>query len=128
VKHSTTTPTAAEKTRLDALHDMPCIACEMESEFAKKRGELRLGQPSKTEAHHIVSKGYRKHSGGHSASIPLCSYHHRGELKYPLSSKEMRFLHGPSFARSKKDFVATYGSERELLAIIDARLNQTRAA
>jgi hypothetical protein len=128
VQHSTKKPTKAEQARLDALHDMPCIACEIEADWAKQRGETPLSQPLRTEAHHLTDKGYRSHSGGHMATIPLCSWHHDGRLAYPLSSREMRALHGPSMKLQKKDFVATYGSERDLLAIIDQRLAARSAA
>ena len=128
MRHSTTTPNKAEQARLDALHAMQCIACEMEAGYAKVRKELPLEQPSRTEAHHLTDNGYRKHSGGHSATLPLCGWHHRGELVYPLSSREMRQLHGPSLALSKRVFIALYGSERDLLAIVDARLAAPVAA
>lgn len=128
MRHSTSKPTKAEQARLDALHDMPCIACVKEAAFAKKRGELRLGQPGRTEAHHLTDRGTRKHSGGHDATLPLCVWHHRGELTYPLSSRQMRELHGPSFALNKKDFIALYGSERSLLAEVNEQLEQGIAA
>lgn len=128
MKHSTKKPTKAEQDRLDALHDMPCIACEIEADWAKARGDRVIGQPLRTEAHHLVDKGTRKLSGGHMATIPLCGWHHEGTLDYPLSSREMRALHGPSLKLQKKDFVATYGSERDLLAIIDQRLSARSAA
>jgi hypothetical protein len=100
----------------------------MEAGYAKARKEQPLEQPLRTEAHHIVDKGYREHSGGHMATLNLCSWHHRGELVYPLSSREMRQLYGPSFKLNKKVFTALYGSERDLLAIIDARLSERSAA
>jgi hypothetical protein len=91
----------------------------MEAGYAKARKEQPLEQPLRTEAHHICDNGYRKHSGGHMATIPLCSFHHRGELVYPLSSREMRQLYGPSLALSKRVFVALYGSELFLLEKIN---------
>lgn len=128
MQHSTGKPTKAEQARLDALHDMPCIACEIEADWAKQRGETPLSQPMRTEAHHLTDKGYRSHSGGHMATIPLEGWHHRGELLYPLSEREMKQLYGPSLALHKREFKATYGSERDLLAIIDQRLASRSAA
>jgi hypothetical protein len=128
MNHSTGKPTKAEQLRLDRIHAMPCIACEMEADWSKVRKEIPMNQPLPTEAHHLVDKGTRKHSGGHDATIPLCRWHHRGEIIYPLSGREMRQLHGPSFALSKKVFIALYGSERDLLAIIDKRLLERNAA
>lgn len=112
MKHSTTKPTKAEQLRLDRIHAMACCACIQNT----------IAQPLKTEAHHLVDKGYRSHSGGHMATIPLCCWHHRGELLYPLTSREMFFLYGPSLATRKRDFVAQYGGERELLDLTNQRL------
>lgn len=128
MKHSTGKPTKAEQARLDAIHAMPCIACDMEATFAKRRGESFDGQPFPTEAHHIVDKGYRAHSGGHSATLPLDAWHHRGICLEGLTAREMTFLYGPSLARQKRAFIAIYGAERELLAVIDARLEKRDAA
>jgi hypothetical protein len=97
---------------------MPCIACEAET----------YPQPSPTEAHHLVDKGYRIHSGGHMATLPLCGWHHRGEPVYPLAAREMKVLHGPSLQLHKGEFKASYGTERELLAEVDARLAKRSAA
>lgn len=128
MKHSTTKPTAAEQARLDAIHDMPCIACVKEAEFSRKRGETPMAQPFRTECHHLVDKGTRKHSGGHSATIPLEAWHHRGICIDYLTAREMTELYGPSLARNKKAFVAQYGSERELLQQTDAELGSAVAA
>lgn len=128
MRHSTRKPSKAEQDRLDAIHAMPCIACEIEADISRQRSEIVLSQPSRTEAHHIVDKGTREHSGGHMATLPLCGWHHRGEPVYPLGKREMRNLHGPSLADSKKSFRANYGSERDLLAITDKRLKQDEAA
>ena len=108
MRHSTTKPTKAQQARFDALKRMNCIACE-------KEGEQALA-----EIHHLVDKGYRKHSGGHDATIPLCKWHHRGESIYGARASEEMF--GPSLALSKRAFVERYGSERELLAEVNARL------
>lgn len=61
--------TKADQKRLDIIHRLPCLAC------VQSGG----GQPNRTEAHHIVDRGYRRLSGGHNSTIPLCSWHHRGE-------------------------------------------------
>jgi hypothetical protein len=118
MKHSTGKPTKAEQARLDAIHAMPCIACEKE----------RVVQPLRTEAHHLVDKGTRALSGGHVATIPLCKYHHRGELLDYMSGREMKFVYGPSLALHKREFKACYGTERELLAETDERLKEDAAA
>lgn len=113
MKHSTKKPTPAEQSRLDALHNMQCMCCEIEG----------VAQPFPTEAQHLVDKGTRKHSGGHSATIPLCAWHHRGICLDGLTGKSMAMHYGPSLALSKRTFCDIYGTERELLMIVDNRLS-----
>ena len=96
--------TKADRARLDMLHRMPCIAC---------------GYAIST-AHHIVDKGYRKHSGGHQATIPLCRWCHLGEPRWAaVTIGEMSRTVGPSLAFNKRAFVQRYGTERELLAKVN---------
>jgi hypothetical protein len=40
----------------------------------------------------------------------------------------MKELHGPSLALHKREFVALYGSERQLLAEVDEQLSKGIAA
>jgi hypothetical protein len=113
VTHSTKKPTKFEQARLNAIHNMECIACHI------------VGvpiQPFPTEAHHIVDKGYRKHSGGHLSTLPLCGWHHRGQLKEGFPSGEMQYHYGYSFALDKKKFAANIGNERYLLEIVNRKL------
>lgn len=114
--------------RLAILHEMECICCEMERHFAINRGEAPIGQPMKTEAHHLVDKGNRHASGGDEASIAICSWHHRGEGPLNLRPSEMRKLHGPSLRLHKKAFIALYGTERVLLLRTNEKLKQRDAA
>ena len=90
------------------VHALPCMCCQVEG----------VDQPFRTEAHHIVDKGYRKHSGGDESRLPLCGWHHRGICEDGKTSSLMLFEYGPSLELNKKRFVATYGTERELLARI----------
>lgn len=101
-----------DQARLDAIHAMPCIACEI-------LGGLCCG---KTEAHHIVDNGYRRLSGGHSSTLPLGRYHHRGEPRDGMQEYEMESIYGPSLKLNKKAFVTRFGTERELLAKVDAQI------
>lgn len=117
MNHSTGKPTQAQALRLARVAAMRCIACEREG----------CGQPWQTEVHHLVDKGSRKHSGGHDATIPLCAWHHRGQCKERIPARHMAILYGPSLEREKRAFVAKYGTERELLAIIDGRLERVAA-
>lgn len=97
--------TKADQKRLDIIHRLPCLACVQQG--------CNIGP---TEAHHIVDKGYRKHSGGHQATIPLCEWHHRGEPRLGYMASYMTTMFGPSLARNKRAFISKYGTERALLA------------
>jgi len=88
------------------VHAIPCICCQIEG----------VGQPFRTEAHHIVDKGYRKHSGGDESRLPLCAWHHRGLCLDGKTTSEMLFEYGPSLRLNKRRFIETYATERELLA------------
>jgi hypothetical protein len=124
MNHSTGKPTKAQQARLDAIHAMPCRACVKQ----------KVEQPSTTEAHHLVDKGYRSHSGGHDATIPLCGWHHRGDVRgcqklcNPPTMRNAEASYGPSLAMSKKAFIRKYGTERELLEQTDAELGSAVAA
>lgn len=104
-----------DQDRLDAIHAMPCAACVKQ----------KCRQPSRTEAHHWVGKGYRKHSGGHQTTLPLCGWHHRGDTRGCFDApriSQATVKYGPSLAVNKKEFVAAYGTELELLAETDRQL------
>lgn len=124
MKHSTKKPTKAQQTRLDAIHELPCCACRLEG----------VSQPSPTEAHHLVDKGYRVHSGGHDATIPLCGWHHRGDVRgcqvlcNPPTMVNAEKAYGPSLALRKKAFIAKYKTERALLEQTDSELGSAVAA
>ena len=96
--------------RLGWIHTLPCCCCQKEE----------IAQPNPTEAHHIVDKGYREHSGGDEATLPLCRWYHRGVPIEGWSASKMTFEYGPSLALHKKRFIDTYGTERELLEQVNA--------
>ena len=98
--------------RYEALRTLGCIAC------------LIGGTPScaKVEIHHLVDKGYRKHSGGNQATIPLCEWHHRGQPDITVGARWMRERCGPSMYLESKEFARVYGTQRELLAKVNEML------
>ncbi|HXN96007.1 MAG TPA: Ref family recombination enhancement nuclease [Candidatus Acidoferrales bacterium] len=96
--------------RYEALRELGCIACHHE------RGAAHI---LPAEVHHLVDKGYRKHSGGNQATIPLCHWHHRGEPIMNHSVTWMRGMFGPSMFHESKEFARVYGSQRELLAKVN---------
>lgn len=92
-------PTKAEQRRFLDLQEIGCMACRIEGS---------PGEPS--DIHHLVEGGKRL---GHSYTIPLCPWHHRGISELPANVATHQF--GPSLARSKRAFVERYGTERALL-------------
>lgn len=106
-----------DRERLDAIHRMACICCV-------KNLNMLIIYP--TEAHHIVDKGYREHSGGHQATLPLCRWHHRAEPFMDITKKQMLETYGPSleYQGKKGGFVERYGTQRGLLAEVNAILEQ----
>lgn len=106
----------ADQARMDAIHAMPCQCCEILG--------LAHEQPFKTDAHHLVDKGTREHSGGDQASLPICAWHHQGYCLDGWTSSMMLAKYGPSmkYQGGKGKFVERFGTDRERLAIIDARL------
>lgn len=100
-----------DERRFMRLQDLGCICC------------LKEGYKDvPVDVHHLVDKGYRKHSGGHRSTLPLCPWHHRGVPPSGFSEDTAVFYAGPSLALHKKRFIQTYGTERELLAEVDARI------
>ena len=110
-------PTKADELRFERLQEIGCIACYLDGS---------PGEPG--DIHHLVDKGYRKHSGGHRATLCLCQWHHSGKPRMGFSKKWMAEKYGPSLAENKKAFVAHYGTERELLVKSDALIRAPAVA
>lgn len=105
------TPNKATLARWDVMQDIGCIAC------------LKEGNPGvKGDVHHVLRAGRRV---SHDHSLVLCSWHHRG-VPLGTSAKETEKILGPSLARSKRDFTARYGTERELLELVDTLVEERR--
>ena len=94
--------TADEKRHMQAVADLGCIAC-------RKIGYH--GTPA--ELHHIRETAGIGQRSSHYEVIPLCYHHHRGVSKLV-----------PSVHMSRKDFVAEYGTEKELLDEVMALLGR----
>lgn len=100
-------PVNKDQRRFMRLQDIGCICC------------LKEGlKDVPVDVHHIVDKGYREHS----ATLPLCPWHHRGVPPSGFTEDTAVFAAGPSLALHKKRFIRTYGTERELLAEVDKRI------
>lgn len=98
--------TKEERARYAALKCMPCAAC-------RQIGIYNLW----SDVQHITSGGRRI---GNYDTYPLCKWHHQGIIPvgYGLkNSTETMAKFGPSFAKSKREFEARFGTEEELLAL-----------
>lgn len=73
------------------------------------------------EVQHLTSGGRRI---GNEHTIPLCTWHHRAQSPRGMTSSQASLLYGPSFAKSRRRFEETYGSEEFLLAETNRLLNE----
>ena len=107
----------AAQARFRALQDLGCICCLLEC----------VGWMA-PDIHHIVDKGYREHSGGDMATLPLCPWHHRGLTPEGMTTAYAIQRLGPSLKLDKKQFNRTYGGERRLLELVNAQLDMRKTA
>jgi hypothetical protein len=108
----------ADQARLTAIHEMPCICCTISG----------CEQLSRTEGHHITDKSYRRLSGGHQSTLPLCGWHHVGKPVPPGHTiASATITYGPSLLHTSKLFKTIYGTEWELLAQVNERIGLTSA-
>src|SRR5579859_7166575 len=95
--------------RYDALIRIGCLCCRI-------IGEIECGI---TEVHHLNAGG---HAGqkrlGDDYTIPLGSWHHRGEPPSGYSAMTATARWGPSLARSSKEFRRVFGNDRLLLGLV----------
>jgi hypothetical protein len=97
--------TVADTDRFDALRALGCIV-----------SRIFFGRWEPADIHHLVEGRKRL---GHQYTIPLSPWFHRGvppRWDMRPSEVEAHKDFGPSLARSKRSFVARFGTERELLA------------
>ena len=89
-------PTAKEKRHMDKVQRQGCIVCR------------RIGYGRRdAEIHHVIGK---TKPNAHMMVLPLCFEHHRmGSDKPPYISRHPY----------KKRFIDAYGTEEELLALVD---------
>lgn len=122
-------PTKAEAKRFERIVELGCVAC-------RKNAELR---PISCEVHHLLDGGRRR---GHSFTVGLCQWHHRGVVNDLIVSEATRFLggdkkaglkctvdgttafFGPSLYHDRKAFRERYGTDDELLAYQEELLAQ----
>ena len=103
-------PTLAERQRFAAIYETGCTPCWLRGiEF----------QPCTIQ--HVVEGRKRL---GHSATYGACEWHHFGHPKGGLTAKQTEDMLGPSLALSKKKYVETFGSERELIELCNKMIEQ----
>lgn len=99
-------PTKAEKKRMARIVELGCVACRLDGDWPEA-----CGLP---EIHHLLDGGVRR---GHSFTVGLGSWHHRGIVVPAFGQIEaMTRSFGPSLYHDARDFHARYGSDEELLA------------
>lgn len=106
--------TKEEKQRFERMAEIGCVACRM-----NKRIPLHP-----TEIHHLIDGNKRI---GHSASVPLCQWHHRGVPPCELSSKKANQMFGPSLALNGRAFKEVFGNDSRLLEFTNALLGELYA-
>ena len=90
--------TKLEKERLQIVAGMPCYACFCD------------GKETNAEVHHIRNKTGLGLRPSHFDTIPLCYSHHRtGKISVHLG---------------KKAFVEKYGTEQEILKIVNQQVEK----
>lgn len=94
-------PTQSEQQRLDKLSRSGCVVCR-----------LQHGAYVDGEIQHLTAGGRRL---GHTHTINLCPWHHRGVCVGTFTKPEMTRIYGPSFANSRKEFEQAFGTEEYLL-------------
>ena len=96
---------AKGKDRMEQLSRAGCVVCR-----------LVHGSFMPNEVHHITRGGRRL---GHRYTIPLSPWYHRAVPENGLTPQQMRDIYGPSFAESKAEFEAMFGTEEYLLQEAD---------
>jgi hypothetical protein len=116
---STGNPTKAEAAWIDTIKRAGCVCC------------IELGYPHDrdgpmVEAHHLLSGGIRR---GHSETVGLCAWHHRGRLIVQgWSHADHRERLGPSLAEGSTTFRERFGDDDELQRKQRALLEGKQAA
>ena len=102
--------TKSDLMRYRRLQDMGCIVAKL---FYRAYRDADI--------HHLTEGGRRL---GNKFTIPLSPWLHRGVCDDGRSCADMTAVYGPSLALNKREFVRVYGSERELLAKVNALLDR----
>ncbi len=108
---------AERQRRFAALKELGCICCLIDKQ------PTPCGAP---EIHHLVDMGTRELSGGDESTIVLGRWHHQQIPLWGSTVSEMRRKYGP-YLKSRRAFRERYGTERSLLAKVDAMIGEMEA-
>lgn len=107
------TPRARER-RFRRIREIGCLAC--------RAGAVMLGE---AEVHHQNLGGLAGHPRlGDDHTIGLCAWHHRGVTPWGMAAEKLAAWAGPSLAREPRRFREVFGSDEELLAEQNLRIEQ----
>jgi len=114
--------------RYEYLQSVGCVCCEInkEDDGGFYWPSVPTGDFMALEIHHLNAGGL--HGGkrlGDDMTIPLCGWHHRGVCFQHWTKNNMTWCYGPSWAGGSKPFRAVYGSDAELLARANRKLEET---
>jgi hypothetical protein len=98
--------TLSEKKRMALIKGLGCVACV-----------IKNWPDVQCEVHHVVEGRVRL---GHSQTMGLCLWHHRGELANgDYTRQQMNGMIGPSLAHGSRYFAEVYGSQATLVSVQD---------
>lgn len=96
------------------VKSLPCIACHLDA----------IPQCTPTEEHHLNLGGKAGQKRlGDEYSIPLCAWHHRGDIG-KRTVRDMNWTYGPSLARASRMFREQYGGDMRLLELTNELLRK----
>lgn len=102
MQHSTRKPRIADIERFAKLRALGCVV-----------SKIYFNRWEPAEIHHLVEGRKRL---GHQFTIPLSPWFHRGvPPRFDMRPSEATKEIGPSLALSKREFVARFMTERQLL-------------
>lgn len=105
--------TLSEKKRMELIKGLGCVACV-----------LNNYPDVQCEVHHVVEGRKRL---GHSQTMGLCLWHHRGEIELDYTRQQMGGMLGPSLAHGSYDFAENFGSQATLVKVQDYIIERFQA-
>jgi hypothetical protein len=110
--------TPAEKdARFAKLYKLGCICCAMNEDIGRER------VCDYAEIHHLNGGGHHgQKRRGDEYTIPLGPWHHRGIG----NAADLTKRGGPSWAKGSKPFRKVYGTDAELLALVNELIEPIR--